>query len=932
MSFKKVLLIGWDGADWKIIHPLLDSGMMPNLSKMIKEGIMGNLSTLYPSFSPMLWTSIITGKRPYKHGILGFIEPEPSGCGIRPITNISRKTRALWNIMTLNGLKSAVVGWWPSHPAEPINGVMVSNHFQKAVAPHGKPWPLMTGAIHPERLIRNLSSLRVHPQELDVNLILNFIPRLSEIDQGKDHRVEAIAKIISECTTVNRVVTAIMHHETWDFTAVYYDGIDHFCHGFINYYPPKLSWVNGKDFDLYKNVVESGYIYHDILLGTLLKEAGEDTVVILVSDHGFHSDNLRPRGIPMEIAGAAVQHRHYGIFIAKGPGIKSDELVYGASLLDITPTILTIMGMPVGEDMDGKPLLNIFEDKPIIKTIPGWDDVKGYDGCHPPDIKMDPIEAKEILEQLAALGYIEEPDNDEKKAVEDCVRELQFNLAKSYMDAGLYIKSIPILEELYKLNPDEYRIGIQLVINYQNIKDFKKARTLLEEILERKKKNAKRAQKELKEFRKNLKDRPYEEWSKEEQNQFKRLRKEAGINIASAEFLLGNLLGEEEKYEEALEHLEKAREKDKMRPDVYCRSADIYMKIGSLSEAEENFRKALEIDPENSEAHLGLCRVFLKQKKYMEAIEEGLVSVGLIFHNPKAHYYLGVTFHRMGKLIEAIQALKISISQNPNFAPAHKRLAHIYRNRLKDNLLAERHEKSAQESEKLMKNINKIMDNTLVTNKIEYAGSSLTSDLTTLIEMQKKLIDKPFDIKNTIIIVTGLPRSGTSMMMQILEKGGLQIFTDEVRKADENNPKGYFEYEGVKSLKRASSWLKDVRGKAIKIVVPVIQYLPSLEHIDYRVIFVERKIDEIMASQKSMLKSIGKTNKLCDSSLRKILSQQVHLTKIILALKEIPTFYVDYNETLIKPEEISNKINKFLGSSLNVSSMIEAIIPALKRH
>jgi len=926
---KKVLLVGWDGADWKIINPLIDAGLMPNLSRMIQEGVMGNLSTLYPSLSPMLWTSIITGKRPYKHGISGFIEPEPSGDGIRPITNISRKTRALWNIFTLNGIKSIVIGWWPSHPAEPIDGVMVSNHFQKPVAPYGKPWPVSPGSIHPERLIRNLVSLRVHPQELDVNLVLNFIPRLSEIDQEKDHRVETIAKIISESTTINRIATAIMHHEPWDFTAVYYDGIDHFCHGFINYHPPKLQWVNEKDFELYKNVVESGYIYHDYLLGTLLKEAGEDTIVILVSDHGFHSDNLRPRSVPLEPAGPAVQHRHYGIFVAKGPGIKKDELVYGASLLDITPTILTIMGMPVGEDMDGKPLANIFKEKPTIKTIPGWDDIKGHDGCHPPDLKIDPVEAKAVVEQLVALGYIEEPDDNKKKAVEDCIRELQFNLARSYMDAGLYVKSIPILEDLYKSNPDEYRIGIQLVTGYHRIKDFEKARTLLEEILERKKKNAKNAQIKIKEFRERLKNKSADEWTKQEQNEFRRLRKEAGINISAMEFLMGNLLFEEGKYEEALEHFRKAEKKDKLRPELYCKLGDVYLKMGKLVEAETSFKRTLEIDSDNSEAHLGLCRVFLKQKRNLDAIEEGLASVGLIFHNPRAHYYLGIAFHRLGKIIEAIQALKISIIQNPNFVQAHKRLAYIYKNRLKNNLLAEKHERLAKESEEKLKNIQKTMEDISSINKLEHAETSLTSDLTSIMEMQNKLINKPFDINKTIIIVTGLPRSGTSMLMQILEKGGIEIFTDEIRKADENNPKGYFEYEGAKSLKRDSSWLKDAKGKAIKIVVPVIQYLPNLEYIDYRVIFIERDINEIVASQKSMLKHMSK---LSDSSVSKILSQQVHLTKVMLALREIPTLYINYNETLIKPNDTVNKINKFLGGLLNTSNMTEAIIPALKRH
>ncbi|PAW73105.1 MAG: hypothetical protein B9S38_04645, partial [Verrucomicrobiia bacterium Tous-C4TDCM] len=93
-SPRKVLLVGWDAADWKVIHPLLDAGKMPHLARFIEQGVMGNIATLQPALSPTLWTSIATGKRPYKHGILGFSEPDPVTGGIRPITNLSRKTKA----------------------------------------------------------------------------------------------------------------------------------------------------------------------------------------------------------------------------------------------------------------------------------------------------------------------------------------------------------------------------------------------------------------------------------------------------------------------------------------------------------------------------------------------------------------------------------------------------------------------------------------------------------------------------------------------------------------------------------------------------------------------------------------------------------------------------------------------------------------------
>jgi len=411
---KKVLLIGWDGADWKVINRLIDAGKMPRLSKFVDQGVMGNLATLHPEFSPILWTSIATGKRPFKHGILGFSEPDPNTGGIRPVSNLSRTTKAIWNILSQTGRKSNVVGWWPSHPTEPINGVMVSNHYHRALADLDQPWPISPGTVYPPELGKDLAGLRVHPEEITHAHLQPFVPKLAEIDQDKDKRLVSIAKIIAECSSVHSAATAIMQLEPWDFMAVYYDAIDHFSHGFMNFHPPRMKGVSSELFEMYKGVIEGGYCFHDMMLGTLLDLAGEDTTVILMSDHGFHPDHLRRRSIPHEPAGPASQHRQYGILAMKGPGIKKDERLYGASLLDICPTILTCFGLPVGEDMDGRPLVNAFETPPEISTIPTWDDVPGKDGSHPPEVSIDPQEAREAINQLVALGYIEKPNENKE--------------------------------------------------------------------------------------------------------------------------------------------------------------------------------------------------------------------------------------------------------------------------------------------------------------------------------------------------------------------------------------------------------------------------------------------------------------------------------------------------------------------------------------
>jgi len=453
------------------MSPMVDAGKMPNLAKLIEGGVCGNLATLQPVLSPMLWTSIGTGKRPYKHGVHGFSEPDPVSGGIRPVTNLSRKTKAVWNVLNQNDLSSIVVGWWPSHPAEPLTkGVMVSNHYQRATAPVDKPWPMQAGTVHPERLEKVLAELRFHPGELEEEDLAPFLPGLpgmtqEELDEvSKDLRVESLAKIIADMTTVHSAATALIQNERWEFMAVYYDAIDHFGHAFMKYNPPRREHIDERGYRIFNYCLEAGYVFQDAMLGTLMKLAGEDTTVVVMSDHGFHPDHLRPLSIPREPAGPAAEHRQYGIFVAKGPGLKVDHTLYGANLLDITPTILHHFGLAVGEDMDGKVLLDIYEEPGAIARIPSWDAVEGEDGCHSPDKVIAPGDSKAALDQLVALGYIDRPDEDAGKALEGTVRELDYNWAEAYMDGGVYGEAVVLLERLYLDCPDEHRYGFKLAM------------------------------------------------------------------------------------------------------------------------------------------------------------------------------------------------------------------------------------------------------------------------------------------------------------------------------------------------------------------------------------------------------------------------------------------------------------------------------------
>ena len=163
MNKNKLLLIGWDAADWDIIWPLIAQGKMPALASMIKRGVHGNISTMTPPYSPMLWTSVATGKTPDKHGILGFIEVTQDGQSVRPVTTLSRKTRALWNIFHNQGLKSNWVGWWPSFPVEPINGCIVSDRFQKTHMYPRVQTPVSPRSVHPWDMVKEFAPLMMFP-------------------------------------------------------------------------------------------------------------------------------------------------------------------------------------------------------------------------------------------------------------------------------------------------------------------------------------------------------------------------------------------------------------------------------------------------------------------------------------------------------------------------------------------------------------------------------------------------------------------------------------------------------------------------------------------------------------------------------------------------------------------------------------------------
>ncbi len=667
MKNRKLLLIGWDAADWKIINPMLDEGLMPTLNKFVNEGVMGNLASLQPMLSPMLWTSIATGKRPEKHGIHGFTEPDPHTAGVRPVTSTSRKAKAIWNILTQQGMKAHAVGWFASHPAEPINGVCVSELFPMTSRGLTEAWPLADGAVYPEKLRERFAGFRMHPEEVREEAILPFIPKAASIDQNKDWRLAAFVKVLAENCSVHNCATWILENEEWNFAAFYYNGIDHFCHAFMGFHPPRREHVPEEMFELYRHVVVGAYRFHDMMLDRLLRLTPPDATVMLVSDHGFYSDHLRPPGIPTDPAGPTVQHRPLGVFAMRGPGVLSDERIYGATLLDITPTILSVFGLPVGQDMDGRVLVQAFETPPEIKTVSSWESIPGDSGMHPADIRMDAESAQALIDQFVALGYVEQ-EEDKQQAVKKSVRELRYNRARALMDERKPSSALPLFEALSEEWPKERRFKEYLARCYFQAGRREEAKALLVQLLaENERPLAVRDQTRAETQAEQIGGKSEETW----------VDRPSAVQ-ARADWLMGLVLFEEGDKDAALTHLLRAEAAEPLLPNLHILLGNTYLRVGRLTDAKRAFSRALEIDVESPEAYLGMARCCLRSKENQDAVENALAALGLLHFMPVGHLVLGIALARLGHFDRAVVALETALSMAPGLLNAHRVLVAIH--------------------------------------------------------------------------------------------------------------------------------------------------------------------------------------------------------------------------------------------------------------
>jgi predicted AlkP superfamily phosphohydrolase/phosphomutase len=402
----KVVILGVDGMDWRIIDPLIEQGELPNIAALIDRGARADFRSLEPEMkSPIIWTTIATGKGPQKHGITDFL----AGSDAKPLYNSNGwLARPVWDILSEKGYTVGVINWMVTWPAQPVNGYMVTDRVvyrpEDGAAEQER-------VAYPEGLAEEIA-----PYACPVSTVTD--DEIAPLVNGDEWRegtradlngaVEAIKSIYGNDETVRHVAEHLLEsREQPDLFAVYLNGVDASSHFFWGPMDPSTVDIQMSPelISTCKDVIPRYYERMDGIIGELLGMIDENSTIILCSDHGFRGPYRSPQGLKLGIW----MHRPVGVLVAAGPGIRAGARPRDASVFDVTPTILALLGEPVGRDMDGFVLGDLIAG-------PGQGDgsvayVETYENTsYAPRDGETPVESAvddEIKERLRSLGYIE---------------------------------------------------------------------------------------------------------------------------------------------------------------------------------------------------------------------------------------------------------------------------------------------------------------------------------------------------------------------------------------------------------------------------------------------------------------------------------------------------------------------------------------------
>lgn len=400
----RVMIFAFDGAGLNLLQPLMDSGRCPNFKKLMQEGSYGDLLSEEPAYSPVIWTTVASGRPPDDHGITFFL------ARTQPETSSSIKVKRFWDILSqYTKLNSMILGWYLTWPVEDLQGGLISDRAYYNFKTKNLSFP--PGIFDPEfqKIYTDISTdVQKHLQRFTTfPYHWDWKKRYSNgsmewLNSKIVH--QRLAHVYRRDSAYAEFGLKAMSTLNPDVLALYLRGVDFTSHGFWKFRHPEevpFMSVTAKEQEWFRNVIDEYYIYLDEILGEYLKLAGKDTTVLILSDHGFQAVS-KEEGTNPELSG---DHTLNGILFCKGPVFKKGYRIPQASIYDFLPTLLYILGLPTASDMPGRPLTDAMQPEFVAKTP--LKKIRTYGGrAGSKEQSSDPLDA-EIKEELRSLGYIQ---------------------------------------------------------------------------------------------------------------------------------------------------------------------------------------------------------------------------------------------------------------------------------------------------------------------------------------------------------------------------------------------------------------------------------------------------------------------------------------------------------------------------------------------
>ena len=453
----RLLLIGWDGASWEQVHPLLDAGKLPNLLRLVEGGSSGPLTGLAPALDPIVWTTLATGRFAEGHGVLAGSEIRPDKGGVQPIGRRSWRVPSFWEVLSAAGLRSAVVNWPATAPATLWPGIVVDESFATPTAVDFDTWPLAPHCVSPASWRETMTDLRVHPREIALSDLIGLVPNAAKIDQKQDRRLARLSVSLARTASVHAAATYIAETAQWDMLAVRYSLLMDAARDVAAAPDEEIA-----DLTSYGGVSEAVYRFQDAMLGKLLQLAGLETRVLLIAPYA-QAVSRSTRSEPWP------SRHHQGMMLASGPGFVRDALLQGATLHDLFPTILQCFGLSAHSN--GIALRQIFAQPEMTSR-----DISVPQPPHEAD-EDDPAAS------LLALGYVDSLSSEQAAAIADAELTAQINLGESLLARGLWRRAADMFEAALLRRPDHYDANVKLGHALLQLGDVESARPVAETVL-----------------------------------------------------------------------------------------------------------------------------------------------------------------------------------------------------------------------------------------------------------------------------------------------------------------------------------------------------------------------------------------------------------------------------------------------------------------